>query len=200
MAQPLLIGKHVVKYPLIQGGMGVRVSAGNLAGHVAKCGGVGLVAAPGICLNSEFYNGRNYFQADAEAFKDELRKAYEIAPDGVIGVNVMVALSDFESLVKAAIDGGTTVFTSTSLLTTEDLQIDIFTLLTSARTTTQKVVPAVTLIASSRTQLLKGFTTPTSTRLTSAKISATERNLALKVSYALSSTMTSNRGMFRPAR
>lgn len=109
MTQPLRIGKHVVKYPLIQGGMGVRVSAGNLAGHVAKCGGVGLVAAPGICLNSEFYNGRNYFQADAEAFRDELRKAYKIAPDGIIGVNVMVALSDFESLVKAAIEGGAKV-------------------------------------------------------------------------------------------
>lgn len=109
MAQPLRIGKHVVKYPLIQGGMGVRVSAGNLAGHIAKCGGVGLVAAPGIGLNSEFYNGRNYFKADAEAFKDELRKAYEIAPDGIIGVNVMVALSDFETLVKAAVEGGAKV-------------------------------------------------------------------------------------------
>ena len=63
----------------------------------------------GIALNSKFYNGKNYFQADAEAFKDELRKAYEIAPDGIIGVNVMVALSDFEQLVKAAIEGGAKV-------------------------------------------------------------------------------------------
>ena len=83
MAQPLKIGKHTVRYPLIQGGMGVRISAGRLAGHVAKSGGVGLVAAPGIALNSGLFNGRNYFQADAEAFKVELRKAYEIAPDGI---------------------------------------------------------------------------------------------------------------------
>lgn len=105
----LRIGKYEVRYPLIQGGMGVRISGGNLAGHVAKCGGVGLVAAAGIAMNSSFYDGRNYFQAETAAFREELRKAYEIAPDGIIGVNVMVALSDFEALVKAAIEGGAKV-------------------------------------------------------------------------------------------
>ena len=109
MIKPLKIGKHTVRYPLIQGGMGVRISGGSLAGHVAKCGGVGLVAAAGIALNSGLYNGRNYFQAEPEAFKAELKKAYEIAPDGVIGVNVMVALSDYEQLVAAAIEGGAKV-------------------------------------------------------------------------------------------
>jgi nitronate monooxygenase len=109
MTQSLTIGKYTVPYPVIQGGMGVRISAGRLAGSVAKCGGVGLVAAAGIGLNSGLYNGRNYFQADAEAFKAEIRKAYEIAPDGVIGVNVMVALSDFEQLVKASVEAGAKV-------------------------------------------------------------------------------------------
>lgn len=109
MTQPLKIGKHIARYPVIQGGMGVRISAGSLAGHVAKCGGVGLVAAAGIALNSDLYNGKNYFQAEPEAFKAELKKAYEIAPDGIIGVNVMVALSDFEQLVRAAVEGGAKV-------------------------------------------------------------------------------------------
>ena len=109
MTQPLRIGKHLVHFPLIQGGMGVRISAGNLAGHVAKCGGVGLVAAPGIALNSGLYDGKNYFQADTAAFKAELAKAYEIAPDGIIGVNVMVALTDYEQLVRAAVEGGAKV-------------------------------------------------------------------------------------------
>lgn len=109
MVHSLQIGKHVARYPIIQGGMGVRISGGRLAGHVAKAGGVGLVAAAGIALNSEFYNGRNYFQAETEAFKAEIRKAYEIAPDGIVGVNVMVALSDFEPLVKAAVEAGAKV-------------------------------------------------------------------------------------------
>ena len=109
MTQPLKIGKHTVRFPLIQGGMGVRISGGSLAGHVAKCGGVGLVAAAGIALNSKHYTGTNYFAAETAAFKDEIKKAREIAPDGVIGVNVMVALSDFEPLVKAAVDAGAQV-------------------------------------------------------------------------------------------
>jgi nitronate monooxygenase len=109
MTKPLRIGKYTLRFPLIQGGMGVRVSAGRLAGAVAKAGGVGLVAAPGICLNSPFYDGKNYFSANSESFKEEVRKAYQIAPDGIIGVNVMVALSDYEQLVKAAIDGGAKV-------------------------------------------------------------------------------------------
>lgn len=109
MLKPLKIGKYEVKYPLIQGGMGVRISGGSLAGHVARCGGVGLVAAAGIALGSDRYNGRNYLQADPQALRDEVEKACRIAPDGIVGVNVMVALSDFEDLVRAAIDGGAKV-------------------------------------------------------------------------------------------
>jgi len=109
MNQGFRIGKYSVRYPLIQGGMGVRISGGSLAGHVARCAGIGIVAAAGIAMNSRFYTGKNYFQAEPEAMKEELRKAYAIAPDGVVGVNVMVALSDFEALVKASIEGGAKV-------------------------------------------------------------------------------------------
>lgn len=109
MFKPLRIGKHVARYPLIQGGMGVRVSAGSLAGHVAKCGGIGLVASPGIALNSGLFTGKDYLLTNSLALKAELKKAYEIAPDGIIGVNVMVALSDFEQLVRAAVEGGAKV-------------------------------------------------------------------------------------------
>ena len=105
----LRIGKHEVRYPIVQGGMGVRISGGSLAGHVAKCGGVGIVAAAGIAMNSPHFTGNNYQAADSEALKTELQKAYEIAPDGIVGVNVMVALSDYESLVKASIEGGAKV-------------------------------------------------------------------------------------------
>src|SRR5512137_324853 len=109
MLKPLKIGKYEVRYPLIQGGMGVRISGGSLAGHVARCGGIGIVASAGIALNSGLFNERNYVQADYDGLKAELRKAYEIAPEGIVGVNVMVALSDFESLVNASIEGGAKV-------------------------------------------------------------------------------------------
>lgn len=107
--KPLTIGKHTVRYPLIQGGMGVRVSAAKLAGTVAKCGGIGLVATAGLALNSPYAKDHKYFEADLLALKEELRKAYEIAPDGVIGTNCMVAVSNYDDVVRASCEGGAKV-------------------------------------------------------------------------------------------
>ena len=112
MIKPLTIGRHTVPFPLIQGGMGVRISAANLAGHVARCGGIGLVATAGIGLNSPHYDGKNFFTADPMALKDELRKAYEIAPDGVIGTNCMVAVTNYDEMVRASCEGGAKVIVS----------------------------------------------------------------------------------------
>jgi NAD(P)H-dependent flavin oxidoreductase YrpB (nitropropane dioxygenase family) len=112
MVEGLTIGRYSVPFPVIQGGMGVRVSASRLAGHVAKCGGIGLVAAAGLALNSDHYDGKNYFSADRQALIDELRKAYEIAPDGVIGINAMVAVSNYEECVAAACEGGAKLIVS----------------------------------------------------------------------------------------
>ena len=102
----LVIGRHSSPFPLVLGGMGVRISAGRLAGHVARCGGFGTVAAAGIGVNSPYYNGRNFFAAEIQAFKDEIRKAYAIAPDGVIGVNCMVAVTNYDDMVRAACEAG----------------------------------------------------------------------------------------------
>lgn len=106
MAKGLTIGKHSVPYPLVQGGMGVRVSGHRLAGHVAKNGGIGIIAAAGLALGSDAHTGKNYFAADRQALLEELRKAYEIAPDGVIGVNCMVAVSNYDDSVRASCEGG----------------------------------------------------------------------------------------------
>lgn len=106
------IGKHDSLFPLIQGGMGVRVSAARLAGHVARCGGVGLIATAGIALNSPRYDGSNYFATEPLSLKDELSKAYAIAPDGVIGTNCMVAVTDYAELVRASCEGGAKLIVS----------------------------------------------------------------------------------------
>jgi len=110
--EKMRIGKHEVPYPLIQGGMGVRVSGASLAGHVARCGGVGLIATAGIAMNSQRYDGSNFFAAEPLALIDELRKAYEIAPDGVIGTNCMVAVTDYAELVRASCEGGAKLIVS----------------------------------------------------------------------------------------
>lgn len=87
----LRIGGFCAKYPIIQGGMAVRVSLHNLAGNVAKAGGVGIIALSGM--------------KDPNEAKEEIRKARAIAgPDGVIGVNIMGVLGQFKDLVRAAIE------------------------------------------------------------------------------------------------
>ncbi len=87
----LSVGKWIAKYPIIQGGMAVRVSLHNLAGNVAKNGGVGIVAISGML--------------DSNEVKDEIRKAREIAgPGGVIGVNIMGVIGRFNQLLAAAIE------------------------------------------------------------------------------------------------
>lgn len=90
---PLSIGKWMAKYPIIQGGMAVRVSLHNLAGNVAKNGGVGIVAISGMM--------------GADEVKSEIRQARAIAgPGGVIGVNIMGVIGRFEELLTAALEEG----------------------------------------------------------------------------------------------
>jgi len=112
MSTGLTIGQYHVPYPLIQGGMGVRVSGHRLAGHVALNGGIGIIATAGLALGSDHYDGRNYFSADRQALMDEIHKAYEIAPDGVIGVNCMVAVKNFEDAVRASCEAGVKIIIS----------------------------------------------------------------------------------------
>jgi NAD(P)H-dependent flavin oxidoreductase YrpB (nitropropane dioxygenase family) len=44
----LKIGTLIPKYPVIQGGMAVRLSTSRLAAAVANAGGIGLIAATGM--------------------------------------------------------------------------------------------------------------------------------------------------------
>jgi NAD(P)H-dependent flavin oxidoreductase YrpB (nitropropane dioxygenase family) len=98
----LVIGDLRIKLPIIQGGMGVGVSLAGLASAVANQGGVGTIAAAGIGMFEPDFN-TNYLEANIRALKKEIRKARELTP-GVIGVNIMVALSNYADLAKAAIE------------------------------------------------------------------------------------------------
>lgn len=109
---PLTIGKYKVPFPLIQGGMGVRISGHSLAGHVAKAGGIGLIATAGLGLNSPHWDGKNFYAADKAALADEIRKAYEIAPEGVIGTNCMVAVNNYDEAVRTSCEAGAKVIVS----------------------------------------------------------------------------------------
>ena len=54
--QPLRIGSHTARLPIVQGGMGVGISLSGLASAVANEGGIGVIAAAGIGMNEpDFY-------------------------------------------------------------------------------------------------------------------------------------------------
>ena len=88
--------------PIIQGGMGVRVSRSGLAAAVASEGCVGVIAGVGL---GKFENlPRSEFEAvNNDALRLEIRKARSMSK-GIIGVNLMVALSNYEPLVRTAVD------------------------------------------------------------------------------------------------
>ena len=98
---PLKIGDLVAKIPIIQGGMGVGISLSGLASAVANEGGVGVISSAGLGLLYRNLS-KDYIQASIMGLKEELRKARE-KTKGVIGVNVMVAMSNFADMVKTAI-------------------------------------------------------------------------------------------------
>ena len=86
----LVIGDLKVKRPVIQGGMGVGVSLGQLAGAVAKEGGVGIISTAQIGFREPDFE-TNTRAANIRAIGSEFQRARETAPDGVIGFNIMVA-------------------------------------------------------------------------------------------------------------
>ncbi|MFA8300480.1 MAG: NAD(P)H-dependent flavin oxidoreductase [Hyphomicrobiales bacterium] len=94
------IGGLIIKNPIIQGGMGVGVSLSGLASAVANEGGVGVISPAGIGLLYKKYSA-DYLNNCIYGLKEEIRKARE-KTKGVIGVNVMVALSNYVDLVKTS--------------------------------------------------------------------------------------------------
>ncbi|MFA6047466.1 MAG: nitronate monooxygenase family protein [Parcubacteria group bacterium] len=86
---------------IVQGGMGVRISLSGLASAVMAEGGLGVISLAAIGMGEPNF-AKKYFEANISAAKEEIRKAREMAK-GILGVNIMVALSDFASMVEIAI-------------------------------------------------------------------------------------------------
>ena len=100
----LKIGELEAKIPIVQGGMSVGISLSGLASAVAKEGGIGVIGAAGIgMLEPDFIT--NFKEANKRALRKEIRKAKEMT-NGIIGVNIMVALSDFDELSLVAVEEG----------------------------------------------------------------------------------------------
>ncbi len=117
----LQIGQHLARYPIIQGGMGIRISGAKLAAAVANAGGIGIISAVALGLNSPYFNisqpnGRKrreqFFGANRLALIDEIRTARTLSPNGILGINAMVVAQDYETLVRTAAEEGVNLIIS----------------------------------------------------------------------------------------
>ncbi|MCC8146756.1 MAG: nitronate monooxygenase family protein [Bacteroidales bacterium] len=95
------IGDKEIKLPIIQGGMGVGVSLSGLASAVANEGGIGVISCAGLGLLYRQTPG-DYLKNSIWGLKEEIRKARE-KTKGMVGLNIMVALSNFADMVRTAI-------------------------------------------------------------------------------------------------
>lgn len=96
----LIIGNLKVPIPIIQGGMGVSVSLSGLASAVANEGGIGVISATGIGMNeNDFFS--DFMSANKRILIKEMQNCREKS-SGIIGVNLMVALTDYDELLKTA--------------------------------------------------------------------------------------------------
>lgn len=101
----LKVGDKVSKYPIIQGGMGVGISGYRLAGNVAKEGGIGIISTADIGYREPDFE-KNSVEANLRAINKEIDQAREIAPDGIIGINIMVALNNYAEMVREVVKKG----------------------------------------------------------------------------------------------
>lgn len=96
--------KKKISIPLIQGGMGVGISLGNLAGHVALNGGMGVISTAHPGYREEDFE-TNTLNANVRALKKEIKKARDISKGkGLIAINAMAAIRDYDEMIKAALD------------------------------------------------------------------------------------------------
>ena len=113
--KPLKIGKHTIKYPIIQGGMGLGISWDRLAGNVSKEGGLGVISAVG----TGYYEDKKYAKKLLEGrpllekefySRDALFKIFEnarkICSDAPLGCNVLYAINDYGRVVRDACEAG----------------------------------------------------------------------------------------------
>lgn len=102
MIPALHIGNLVARVPIVQGGMGVGISLAGLAAAVANQGGIGVISSIGLGVLHPSEKC-SYAESNLRALREEIRKARRQS-SGIIGLNVMVAVSDFDDIVTVALE------------------------------------------------------------------------------------------------
>lgn len=108
----LKIGNLEVYPPIIQGGMGVRVSKSGLASAVANEGCVGTIASVGLGDYENTHTSK-FVEINNEALRNEIRNVRKNSK-GILAVNVMVVLSNYEDLIKVCVEENVDIIISGS--------------------------------------------------------------------------------------
>ncbi len=134
----LQIGSLTSDIPIVQGGMGVRVSLASLASAVANEGGIGTISSIG--LGDVEASKQEYERMSREALMSEIHKARSMS-DGCLAVNIMGVLSNADDLVKTSVQEGIKMIVFGAGLPTklpaliEDPSVNIVPIISSARVT-----------------------------------------------------------------
>ncbi len=107
--QPLKIGKKTARLPIVQGGMGVGISRWRLAGAVARHGGMGTLAAQGLGQVTDLVplSDKRKDPHGLDAVRAEIAAAQkESQGQGVVSINIMMAISHYDALVTASVEAG----------------------------------------------------------------------------------------------
>ena len=98
----LTLGGKPLQVPILQGGMGVGVSLGGLAGAVAACGGMGCISTADAGYREPDF-ARDPAAANHRALTAEIQKAKAIAGGmGLVAINAMVATRDYAEAIRTA--------------------------------------------------------------------------------------------------
>lgn len=108
----LRIGMFEPEYPIIQGGMGVMVSGPSLAGAVAAAGGIGTIASVGLASSLPDFSAKEFFTKNIVLLKRFIAEAKARSKAGLVAVNAMCALTDYDDHIRAACDGGADIIIS----------------------------------------------------------------------------------------
>lgn len=117
MFPSLKFGDLIARVPIVQGGMGVGISLSGLASAVANEGGIGVIAGAMIGMLDPDVT-KDPTGANIRAMKKEIEKA-RAKTSGLLGANIMVALTNFRELVRTSIENRIDVIFSGAGLPTD---------------------------------------------------------------------------------
>lgn len=117
----LKIGNYEIKYPIIQGGMGLGISWDKLAGSVSANGALGVISSVGTgyyenlkyaakTLKDKPLDSINFYSR--EGFKAIIDNARKICGDAPLAANIMCACNDYARIVRDACEHGINIIIS----------------------------------------------------------------------------------------